>query len=125
MCLLVKLEDPALSTSKVTTWGMVCRPWTSWGYFTLHLLPCMPCMYILHHCEYILAHKVLSYMEGATRSDPCHVCVLLCNIIICTLLSLLTSDTLQTCSIFYTKRFCLKCALDNLSEFPLQMQQVQ
>lgn len=30
----------------------------------------------------------------------------------------------QTCSIFYTKRFCLKCAVDNLTGFPQEMQQV-
>ena len=30
----------------------------------------------------------------------------------------------QTCSIFYTKRFCLKCAVDNLTGFPHEMQQV-
>ena len=31
---------------------------------------------------------------------------------------------LQTCSVFYTKRFCADCVKSNLKEFPKEIQQV-
>ncbi|XP_070557576.1 cysteine-rich DPF motif domain-containing protein 1-like [Ptychodera flava] len=38
----------------------------------------------------------------------------LCNKVIC---------VGQSCSLFYTKRFCLPCAFDNIQEFPTEIQQ--